>query len=224
MASRRLIIAIDGPAGAGKGTVARAVAARLAYRYVDTGAMYRALAWLAVARGVDLKDAAAVEDLARRAAFDLGSTVCIDGQDVTSAIRTPEIDGAAAVVAKHPGVRAALVARQRDYGRDGGIVMEGRDIGSVVFPAADVKIFLDASPDERARRRAADSAHAAGRAAGDVASVAHALEARDHSDRMRAVSPLARAADAEYIDTTGVSIDEVVTRVLTVVSVKHAAE
>src|SRR5262245_34670904 len=160
MEVRRLIIAIDGPSGAGKGTVARTVAARLSYRHIDTGAMYRAIAWLAGHDGLDLQDEALVADLAGAATLEVNSIVRVNGHDVTSAIRTPEMDRAAAVVARHPKVRAALVKRQRSYGQDGGVVMEGRDIGSVVFPDADVKIYLDASPNERARRRATDEAHA----------------------------------------------------------------
>jgi cytidylate kinase len=152
-----LIIAIDGPSGAGKGTVARAVAARLGYRHVDTGAMYRALAWKALHDGLDLADEAAVAAAAERATFDLEQgRVGIDGHDVASAIRTPEMDRAATQVARHPAVRRVLVARQRGYGAAGAVVMEGRDIGTVVFPDADVKIYLDASPEERARRRATD--------------------------------------------------------------------
>jgi cytidylate kinase len=143
--------------------------------------------------------------------------VGIDGHDVTTAIRTPEMDAAAAAVARLPRVRAALVERQRGFGRDGGIVMEGRDIGTVVFPAADVKLFLDASPEERARRRAQDPSHAASRSGAGVAGVAVALAARDQSDRTRTVSPLAKAEDALYIDTTGLTIDEVVARALAVV-------
>src|SRR5207245_6118581 len=154
---KRLIVAIDGPSGAGKGTVARAVAARLGYRHVDTGAMYRALAWKAIHDGVNLADEQRVASLGERTDFDLeNGRVGIDGHDVAAAIRTAEIDRAAATVARHPAVRRALVARQRGYGADGGIVMEGRDIGTVVFPDADVKIYLDASPEERARRRAAE--------------------------------------------------------------------
>src|SRR5262245_53285363 len=135
---RALIIAIDGPSGAGKGTVARTIAARLGYRHIDTGAMYRAVAWKARHEGLNLHDADAVGALAGRAEFDLDGRVSIDGHDVTTAIRTPGIDQAAAIVAQHPPVRAVLVARQRVYGAGGGIVMEGRDIGSVVFPQADV--------------------------------------------------------------------------------------
>jgi cytidylate kinase len=205
-----LVIAIDGPSGAGKGTVARALAVRLGYRHVDTGAMYRAVAWRARLAALDLADEAAVAAIARSAHLDLGLRVVIDGHDVTDEIRTAAMDQAAAVVARHPGVRAALVERQRGFARDGGLVMEGRDIGTVVFPGADVKFYLDASPEERARRRALDPAHGIGRDATAVASVAQALEARDHGDRTRAASPLTRADDAVYLDTTGHPIDEVV--------------
>lgn len=218
----RLIIAIDGPSGAGKGTVARTIAARLSYRHVDTGAMYRAIAWLAGRDGIDLHDEPEVTALADSARLEVNSTVSVNGHDVTQAIRTPEIDRAAAIVARHPTVRAVLVRRQRDYARDGGIVMEGRDIGSVVFPDADVKIFLDASPDERARRRATDSAHAIGRGVTGIESVADALAARDTLDRTRTVSPLTQADGAIYIDTTGVPIEEVVSRVMEIVGAKLA--
>ncbi len=137
---KRLIIAIDGPSGAGKGTMARALAARLGYQHVDTGAMYRAVAWTAVHDGIDLHDEAAVAGVAARAQLDVGASVQIDHHDVTDAIRTPEIDRAAAATARLPSVRAVLVARQRQVGAGGGVVMEGRDIGTVVFPEADVKI------------------------------------------------------------------------------------
>jgi cytidylate kinase len=216
MSRRPLIIAIDGPSGAGKGTVARTLAERLGYRYVDTGAMYRAVAWRAQQQGFDLNDAEAVASVARDADIALDDGVAIDGHDVTHAIRNPEIDAAAAIVARPPGVRAALVERQRQYAVDGGLVMDGRDIGTVVFPAADVKLFLDAAPEERARRRAIDPAHAASQQR-DVQGVAQALEARDRSDRTRAASPLTVASDAVFIDTTGMDVREVVQRALSVV-------
>jgi CMP/dCMP kinase len=213
-ATTDMIIAIDGPSGAGKGTVARGVAARLGYRHIDTGAMYRAVAWKVLREGIDLADEAAISDLAGRARIEVGNGVVrIDGQDVAQAIRTPQIDARAAAVARIPGVRQHLIAAQRLLGGAGDVVMEGRDIGTVVFPKADLKIFLDASPEERARRRANDPAHAAGRGAA-IRDVATALEERDKSDRTRTASPLAMAEDAILIDTTGVAVEEVIERIL----------
>jgi CMP/dCMP kinase len=214
-----MIVAIDGPSGAGKGTVARAVARELGYGHVDSGAMYRAVGWKAVHDGVPLDRESLVAGLARDSMIEVtASGVWIDGVDVTRAIRTPEIDRAAAAVARLPSVRAVLVERQRALGAHGSIVMEGRDIGTVVFPRADVKIYLDASPEERARRRAGDPAHSGGPAA--VADVATLLTERDQSDRTRAASPLFAAADAVVIDTTGKSVEEVVTEVLRVVQMR----
>jgi cytidylate kinase len=214
-----LIIAIDGPSGAGKGTVARAVAARLGYRHVDSGAMYRAVGWKALEDAVPLDDEAAVARIAQQSRIEVvAGVVSIDDVDVTKAIRTPEIDRAAAAVARLPSVRSELVIRQRNIGLNGGIVMEGRDIGTVVFPAADVKIYLDASPEERARRRALDPAHTGGPTA--VADVATALTARDQLDRTRAASPLYAAPDAIVIDTTGKPITQVVDEVLRVAKAK----
>ena len=216
---RNLVIAIDGPSGAGKGTVARAIAREIGYRHVDSGAMYRAIGWKAIRDGVGLEDEAAVAALAEDARIEVSSSrVTIDGIDVTRAIRTPEIDRAAAGVARLPRVRSVLVAQQRQMGINGGIVMEGRDIGTVVFPDADVKVYLDASPDERARRRASDPAHTGVPTA--VSDVAILLTQRDEIDRTRSASPLYTAQDAIRVDTTAKDVDTVVAEVLALVRAK----
>jgi cytidylate kinase len=216
---RQLIIAIDGPSGAGKGTIARAIARELNYRHIDSGAMYRAVGWKAMRDGVPLDEEAAVTALAERSRIDVtGGDVTIDDADVTRAIRTPEIDRAAAAVARLPGVRRVLVDRQRQLGAGGGIVMEGRDIGTVVFPNADVKVYLDASPEERARRRAIDPAHTGVPAA--LSEVATLLTQRDEQDRTRTASPLFAAKDAVIVDTTGKTVDDVVSEVMGVVREK----
>ena len=216
---KQLVIAIDGPSGAGKGTIARNVSQALGFRHVDTGAMYRAVGWKAVHEGIALDDEGAVARLAERADIVVeGGVVAIDGHDVTRAIRTPDIDKAATAVARLPKVREVLVARQRALGADGAVVMEGRDIGTVVFPDADVKIYLDASAEERARRRATDPAHS-GSQAGQAA-VAEAIQARDNADTTRPVSPLLLAPDAVRIDTTDMPIERVVRRVMELVKNK----
>ena len=211
-----MIIAIDGPSGAGKGTIARTLSQELGYRHVDTGAMYRAVAWKAIQDGLSLDGEDAIADLARAAEIVVeGGVVLIDGEDITRAIRTPEIDSGASAVARLPRVREVLVAQQRDLGAGGDIVMEGRDIGTVVFPDADVKIYLDASEEERARRRVTDVAHASSQSG--HAAVAEAIKARDTADSTRKESPLIMAPDAIRIDTTSMPIMDVVDRVLAIV-------
>jgi cytidylate kinase len=214
-----MVIAIDGPSGAGKGTLARTVADRLGYKHVDTGAMYRAVAWKAQQDGLSLDDDAIVSTLAERADIvQQDGRTSIDGHDVTGEIRTPAIDKAATSVARLPHVREALVRRFRELGAGGAVVMEGRDIGTVVFPDADLKFYIDASPEERARRRAADPAHTGGQ--GSLELVQSDIAARDQSDSTRSVAPLVRANDAIYIDTTSMPIEAVVTHVLQLVEAR----
>jgi cytidylate kinase len=200
-APRALLVAIDGPAGAGKSTVSNAVARYLGLERLDTGAMYRAVAALALARGVAPDDAAAVAALAASADIAVGPQVIIDGIDVTHTIRSPEVGHAVSVVAANPDVRTQLVRRQRDWAAaHGGGVVEGRDIGSVVFPAAEVKVYLTASPEERARRRHDEAAEGVAR--------------RDRLDSTRDASPLRQAEDAHHLDTTGRTVQDVVEEVL----------
>jgi len=214
---RRLVIAIDGPSGVGKGTVARTVAGALGYTHIDTGVMYRAVGLRALRLGIDLGDEDALAQVARALALDMtGGRVVVEGEDVTSAIRTVEIDRAASAVALHPRVRKALVALQRLLGAEGGIVMEGRDIGTVVFPEADVKIYLDAAPEERGRPRAPGAPHTA-RGPPEHTPKPPQLEARDHQDSSRTASPLSVAEDATVIDTTTLPIPEVVARVMALI-------
>jgi cytidylate kinase len=201
-------VAIDGPAGAGKSTVAKRVAAALGYRYVDTGAMYRAVALAGIERGVDDPSGLAELALALDLHIDNGSTI-VNGIDVSERIRDPDVTAKVSIVAAHPQVRAALVEFQRRTAATDDVVMEGRDIGSAVLPDAEVKIFLDASLEERARRRAAETGET-------VVEVKAAIEARDEADSRRDASPLIKADDAVAIDTTGMTIDEVVAEIVAV--------
>jgi cytidylate kinase len=208
------VVAIDGPAGAGKSTVARAAAAALGFDFVDTGAMYRAVARAALERGVALDDAAGLERLAAELAPRLeprGEAMLLDGEPLGDEIRTPAVTAAAVAVAAHPGVRAALMARQRALAARRDVVIEGRDIGSEVVPDAAVKVFLTAAPAERARRRARQDG--LGDDPAVLARIQRELEARDAADAGRALSPLRRAEGAVELDTTGLSVAEVVARI-----------
>lgn len=208
------VIAIDGPAGAGKSTLAQAVADQLGLARLDTGAMYRAVAWNALAHGIDLHDAAAVGEMARRLDIEVGDRVTVDGRDVTDEIRTVAVDGAVSAVAANPEVRATLVDRQRRWVAERGAgVVEGRDIGTVVLPDADLKIYLTAGTGERARRRAVER-----RDGRSVSEIETDLRRRDRLDSTRSVSPLVMpedvADDAHVIDSTGRSADDVLREVL----------
>ena len=199
-----MIVAIDGPAGAGKSTVAKQLAERLGYEYVDTGAMYRALTWLAMARGVPLAEGDRLARLAEDFPVLLADgRVVIAGTDVTASIRQTRVDRMVPVVARHPEVRTVMRSRQRELAEAGDTVVEGRDIGTVVAPDAPVKIFLTASPEERARRRAAELG-------ADIDTVLRDQTLRDAQDEGRAHSPLQMAPGALALDTTGMSLDEVV--------------
>jgi len=198
------VIAIDGPAGAGKSTIARALAARLGLDYLDTGAMYRAVTFAAVARGIPVDDVPAVAELARSLSLEVGEHgVLVDGVDATTEIRTPAITAAVSAIAANSDVRTELRARQQRWAAEhGGGVIEGRDIGSVVFPDARIKLYLTASPRVRAERRVAE-------AGGDIDEIERAIAVRDSKDINRADSPLREADGSVVVDTTGLSIDEV---------------
>ena len=207
----RLIIAIDGPVGSGKSTVARRTAALLNYSYLDSGAMYRALAWKALQAGVPLDSPERLAALAQATRIDLAPEngdlrVRVDGGDATEAIRSADVARAASQVAVVPGVRTVLVDQQRRAGQDGGVVMEGRDIGTVVFPDAHLKIFLDASPEVRAERRRRE--YLAKGQAVEVSAMLEQVRERDRRDRERATSPLVRAADAVLVDNTAMDAEE----------------
>ena len=214
-AARQLVIAIDGPAGSGKSTIAARLARRLGYVNLESGAMYRALALKALEQQVSLEDPEALRRLADSTVIQLepqpeGNRVLLDGRDVSQRIREGDVTLAASRVSMHPPVRQIMVARQREMGARGRVVMEGRDIGTAVFPDADVKLFLDADARIRAERRVAQNGT---HTPEDAQRIVEDLVARDQRDRTRAVSPLVPAADAVILDTTNLSIDEVVSRV-----------
>lgn len=213
-------MAIDGPSAAGKSTVARAVARRLGYRYLDTGAMYRSVALIALRRGIALTDAAALGRLADALAIEFapvssGEGVLADGEEVSEALRSPEVSAAASLVSAVEGVRSAMVARQRALAADGGVVVEGRDIGTVVFPDAEVKVFLDATLDARVRRRYEELR--AREAPVTLEEVQRDEAERDRRDATRPLSPLRPAGDSVVIDTTTLSADQVADAVIRLV-------
>ena len=207
-----LVIAIDGPSGAGKSTVARMLAQRLGYTYIDTGAMYRAIGWKAKREGIDPADEQTLAELCSRTEVTLKTDnfdprVFVDAVDVTGEIRTPEMGMMASAVSKSPAVRSRLLTLQRELGRRGGVVMDGRDIGTVVFPEADVKFFLDASPEERGKRRYRELKEQAMDV--DLTQITREIRERDRQDSGRALAPLKVAADAQLIDSSAMNIDDV---------------
>jgi cytidylate kinase len=215
---KRIVVAIDGPAGAGKSTIAKGLASRLGFIYIDTGAMYRAVALWALRQGVDPGDMHRMEQLAVAAEIELGAgRIWLNGEEVTEAIRTPEVSNGASKIGVIPAVRRAMVDKQREIGRRTSVVMEGRDIGTVVFPEAEVKIFLDADPQERVRRRYQEM-----RAKGEPVpmtegQLAAEMKERDQRDSTRADAPLSQAPDAVYLDTTALGIGEVEEAILKIV-------
>jgi len=210
---KRLTIAIDGPSGAGKSTVARFLAKRLGYVYIDTGAMYRSVALRVKEKGISPEDELALNQLASSLHITFitegeQTRVCCDGEDITSAIRSPEISRLASYISKQKGVREALVQMQREMGKESGVILEGRDIGTVVFPDADVKFYLDAKSDERVRRRYHEMVEKGVKV--DFKETQEELIQRDHNDMHRIHSPLKKANDALFIDSTHRSVEEVV--------------
>lgn len=215
---RGLIVAIDGPSGAGKSTAAKALARRLGYTFIDTGAMYRALAWKALLRGIFLDDAAGLARLLQETRIELsdgGRAVMLDGTDVTEALRSREVSAAASHVSVHPPVRREMVARQQELGRAGGVVLDGRDTGTAVFPDAEVKFYVDADPRARAERRYAELSLKG--PSPSVAEIERELLERDRKDSTRPDSPLTRTPDAVFLETTGLAPEQVVERMLEVV-------
>jgi cytidylate kinase len=220
---KKLTIAIDGPSGAGKSTVAKSLAKRLDYVYIDTGAMYRSVALKVKEKGISPEDRSALKELASSLHVTFATEgdqthVFCDGEDITSAIRTPEISRLASFISKQKEVRKSLVQFQRKMGEEGGVVLEGRDIGTVVFPDADVKFYLDADRDERVRRRYDEMIQRGMEV--DFRETKEALVQRDHDDMHRTHSPLKRANDALWIDSTHRSVEEVVEEMVCLVKAK----
>jgi cytidylate kinase len=223
--SKKPVVAIDGPAGSGKSTVAKALAKRLGFTHIDTGALYRGVALLAIEAGVALEDEVSVVETARKVSFAFhqmpeGNLLHLGGRNVSRVIRTEQVSAGASKVSAFPGVRALLLDMQRDLGAKGGVVLEGRDIGTVVFPDAEVKIYLTASIDARAERRAIEL-EAKGESV-DLEQVKKEMVIRDTQDSQRAIAPLKQAADALLVDTSGLPIDSVLDRLESIVRSKEA--
>ena len=216
-----MIIAIDGPAGSGKSTVAKIVADKLNFRYIDTGSMYRSVAWKSLQKNAALKDEDAVADIASKVKIELipgkkGQLVFVDGENITDQLKVEEISRGAAIVAAQPMIREIMTNKQRKLGLEGKVVMDGRDIGTVVFPKADKKFFLDADPKERGRRRFIELKEKKINNA-DLPTIIEQVVQRDHEDRSRKIAPLKQAKDAMLIDTTHLSIDQVVEEIIKVI-------
>jgi cytidylate kinase len=218
-----MIIAIDGPAGSGKSTVARIVAEKLNFRYIDTGSMYRSVAWKSLQKKTTLKNEAAVADIASKIKIELipdedGQLVFVDGKNITDQLKVEEISRGAAIVAAQPLIREIMTNKQRKLGAHGKVVMDGRDIGTVVFPQADKKFFLDADSKERGRRRFAELEEKNQTKNTDLSTIIKQIVQRDYEDRNRKIAPLKQAKDAMLIDTTHLSIDQVVEEIIKIIT------
>lgn len=212
-----MIIAIDGPAGSGKSTVARKVAEKLRFRYIETGSMYRAVAWKSMLMGIDLGDRQKVAGVGKKLQLEFvrseeGQVLLVDGKNVASQLKSEDVSRGAAIVATYQEIRDIMTAKQREIGRSGDVVMDGRDIGTIVFPQAEKKFFLDADPEERGKRRYLELK--AKNQDVDLVHIIEQVKQRDHEDRNRVIAPLRPAPDAIKVDTTHLNIDEVVEKVV----------
>ena len=221
-----MIIAIDGPAGSGKSTVAKIVAKKLNFRYIDTGSMYRSIAWKSLQKNTALEDKEAVADIALKTKIELvysegGQLVFIDDKNITDQLKMEVVSRGAAIVAAQPIIREIMTAKQRQLGGEGKVVMDGRDIGTVVFPQADKKFFLDADPKERGRRRFIELKEKNQVSDTDLSIIIEQVIQRDNEDRNRKIAPLKKAKDAILIDTTKLSIDQVVKKIITTINPGH---